>query len=116
MTTNGYELEVLIAPNKAVEPNWDERLTITVGPKEADIVGTSHKALQAAVNYVASLGGGTVTIGAEIRINEGSGFRRDESASRASRLYNLWCGTVYAKKKTPRSVLRIEKISASDIS
>ncbi|MDZ4687750.1 MAG: right-handed parallel beta-helix repeat-containing protein [Planctomycetaceae bacterium] len=48
--------------DNAVEPNWDERLTITVGPKDADIVGTSHKALQAAVDYVANLGGGTVQL------------------------------------------------------
>lgn len=46
----------------AVEPNWDERLTITVGPKDADIVGTTVKALQAAVDYVARLGGGTVKV------------------------------------------------------
>lgn len=46
----------------AVEPNWDERLTITVGPKDADIVGTSSRALQAAVNYVVQFGGGTVKI------------------------------------------------------
>src|SRR5690606_10041902 len=45
--------------DRAVEPKWDEKLTITVGPKDADIVGTSHQALQAAVNYVAELGGGT---------------------------------------------------------
>lgn len=43
-----------------VEPNWNERLTITVGAKDADIVGLSHKAVQAAVDYVAQLGGGTV--------------------------------------------------------
>ncbi|OYW24997.1 MAG: hypothetical protein B7Z55_00590 [Planctomycetales bacterium 12-60-4] len=43
-----------------VEPNWEERLTVTVGPKAADIVGTGHKAVQAAVDYVAALGGGTV--------------------------------------------------------
>ena len=48
--------------DKASEPNWDERLTITVGPKDADLVGTSHKVLQAAVDYVARLGGGTVRI------------------------------------------------------
>lgn len=48
--------------DKRVEPNWEERLTISVGPKDADIVGTSHKAVQAAVNYVASLGGGTVLL------------------------------------------------------
>lgn len=46
--------------DRKVEPNWDERLTITVGPKAADIVGTSHQAVQAAVDYVANLGGGTV--------------------------------------------------------
>ena len=46
----------------AVEPNWAERLSISVGPKQADIVGDNEKALQAAVDYVARLGGGTVTI------------------------------------------------------
>lgn len=45
-----------------VEPNWDERLSISVGPKDADIVGTSHRAVQAAVDYVGSLGGGTVVL------------------------------------------------------
>jgi parallel beta-helix repeat protein len=43
-----------------VEPAWDERLTITVGAKDADIAGNNHKAIQAAVDYVAALGGGTV--------------------------------------------------------
>src|SRR5262249_16421786 len=38
------------------------RLTITVGPKEADLVGTSERVLQAAVDYVARLGGGTVRV------------------------------------------------------
>jgi hypothetical protein len=46
----------------AVEPNWEERLTITVGPKEADIVGATSKALQAAVDYVVRFGGGTVKV------------------------------------------------------
>ena len=46
----------------AAEPNWEEKLSITVGPKDADIVGTSQKALQAAVDYVARLGGGTVKV------------------------------------------------------
>src|SRR5262249_22065008 len=45
-----------------VEPRWKERLTITVGPKEADLIGTTDKVLQAAVDYVACLGGGTVQI------------------------------------------------------
>ncbi len=46
----------------AVEPKWEQGLTMTVGPKDADLVGTSHKVLQAAVDYVAGLGGGTVHV------------------------------------------------------
>lgn len=44
------------------EPDWNERLTITVGPDKADLVGTSDKVLQAAVDYVARAGGGTVHV------------------------------------------------------
>ena len=44
------------------EPNWEERMTITVGPKKADLVGSSDRVLQAAVDYIARLGGGTVKI------------------------------------------------------
>jgi hypothetical protein len=46
----------------ASEPNWSERATITVGPKDADLVGTTDKVLQSAVDYVARLGGGTVKV------------------------------------------------------
>jgi hypothetical protein len=46
----------------AIEPKWDERLTITVGSKDADIVGATEKALQAAVDYVVRFGGGTVKV------------------------------------------------------
>jgi len=46
----------------AVEPDWSERLTITVGPKKADLVGANEKVLQAAVDWVARLGGGTVKV------------------------------------------------------
>lgn len=48
--------------DKRIEPKWDEKLTITVGPKNADISGTSSRAIQAAVDYVARLGGGTVQL------------------------------------------------------
>lgn len=44
------------------EPDWKERLTITVGPKKADLVGDSDRVLQAAVDYVSRLGGGTVRV------------------------------------------------------
>jgi hypothetical protein len=48
--------------DKAVQPDWEERLTVTVGPKDADIVGTDQRAIQAAVDYVARLGGGNVHV------------------------------------------------------
>ena len=44
------------------EPDWEERLTLTVGPKKADLVGSDDKVIQAAVDYIARLGGGTVKI------------------------------------------------------
>jgi parallel beta-helix repeat protein len=46
----------------AVQPKWDEALTVTVGNKDADIIGNDHRAIQAAVDHVARLGGGTVRI------------------------------------------------------
>jgi hypothetical protein len=46
----------------AVGPDWDQSLTITVGPDKADLVGSDQKVIQAAVDYVARLGGGTVKI------------------------------------------------------
>ncbi len=48
--------------DSAVEPNWDERLTISVGNKEGDLIGSNEKVLQAAVDAVARLGGGTVKV------------------------------------------------------
>ena len=48
--------------DNAIRVNWEEHLTVTVGPKDADIVGANQKAIQAAVDYVARLGGGTVKI------------------------------------------------------
>jgi len=44
------------------EPNWDERLTITVGETTGDLTGNSDKVIQAALDYVARLGGGTVKV------------------------------------------------------
>jgi nitrous oxidase accessory protein NosD len=48
--------------DEVVEPAWGERLNITVGISDGDIRGADEKAIQAAVDYVARLGGGTVTI------------------------------------------------------
>jgi hypothetical protein len=44
------------------EPNWEERLTLKVGTKSGDLVGNSDQVIQAAVDYVARLGGGTVQL------------------------------------------------------
>lgn len=44
------------------EPNWDERFTLTVGQDKGDLTGKDDRVLQAAVDYVARLGGGTVKI------------------------------------------------------
>src|SRR5439155_15316729 len=46
----------------SVEPDWKQRVTITVGPKKANLVGSTDRVIQAAVDYVARLGGGTVRL------------------------------------------------------
>lgn len=46
----------------AVEPDWATRLTLTVGTRDAEMVGDDDRVIQAAVSYVARLGGGTVRI------------------------------------------------------
>jgi hypothetical protein len=46
----------------SVEPDWKQRVTITVGPTKADLVGTTDRVIQAAVDYVARRGGGTVRV------------------------------------------------------
>jgi len=45
-----------------VEPSWTQRLTLTVGPNKADLVGSTEKVVQAAVDSIARWGGGTVRI------------------------------------------------------
>jgi nitrous oxidase accessory protein NosD len=44
------------------EPDWKERLLITVGPKKADLVGSTDRVIQAAVDLVTRMGGGTVQL------------------------------------------------------
>ncbi len=46
----------------AAEPDWAERLTIDVGTSKGTIVGSDDKCIQAAVDYIARLGGGTVRL------------------------------------------------------
>ena len=49
---------------RAMPSRMKERPTISVGVRDADIVGHDNRALQAAVDYIANLGGGVVEIGA----------------------------------------------------
>lgn len=48
---------------RAMHAKMKDRPVITVGLRDADIVGADNRALQAAVDYVSGLGGGTVQIG-----------------------------------------------------
>lgn len=49
---------------KAMRSPMRDRPRISVGHRGADIIGTDNRALQAAVDYIGGLGGGTVEIGA----------------------------------------------------
>jgi hypothetical protein len=55
-----FRADVALADDFVFEP---DRAEIRVGIDEGDIRGNDHRALQAAVDYVAGLGGGTVRIG-----------------------------------------------------
>jgi hypothetical protein len=46
----------------SVEPDWKQRMVITVGPDKADLVGATDRVIQAAVDYIARRGGGTVHV------------------------------------------------------
>jgi hypothetical protein len=45
-----------------VEPDWQQRLTITVGRAKADLIGTDQRVIQAAVDSISAQGGGIVKI------------------------------------------------------
>ena len=46
----------------SAEPAWDHHVTITVGQDKAELAGTTDRVIQAAVDYVARRGGGTVRV------------------------------------------------------
>ncbi len=48
--------------DSAVEPSWEQRLTISVGNRDGDLMGATEKVLQAGIDSVARLGGGTVKV------------------------------------------------------
>ena len=46
----------------SAEPDWNQRVTITVGLEKADLIGSTGRVIQAAADYVSRLGGGTVRV------------------------------------------------------
>ncbi len=62
----------------AMHSEMSDRPTIGVGRTDSDLVGSDNRALQAAVDYVAGLGGGTVEIG------EGEYLMRDSLQLRSN--------------------------------
>jgi parallel beta-helix repeat protein len=66
----GEEADVPPAPQaaerqlpKAMHSRMQELPRLRVGAREGDLIGSDNRALQAAVDYIAGLGGGTVEIG-----------------------------------------------------
>jgi hypothetical protein len=52
-TTNEHPVPVKVpraTSGDPIEPEWRESLTLTVGPQKADLVGTTEKVIQAAVD------------------------------------------------------------------
>ena len=84
----------------AVEPDWNQRLTITVGPQKADLVGTTDRVIQAAVDYVARLGGGTV------RVLPGT-YRMRNSVFLQSKVRLLGSGTDSVLVKDPSTTTKL---------
>src|SRR5436190_4292394 len=84
----------------SVEPDWNQCVTITVGAKKADLVGATDRAIQAAVDYVARLGGGTV------RVLPGT-YRMRNSIFLQSKVRLLGSGTDSVLFKEPSATTRL---------
>jgi len=89
--------------DRAVEPEWEERLTITVGNRDADIVGADQRAIQGALDQVARLGGGTV------RVLAGDYRLRNAIVLPSGvRLVGAGAGTVLVKEPSSTSALEAD--------
>lgn len=88
---------------RAMHTAMKDRPRVTVGVRVGDITGADHRALQAAVDYVASLGGGTVEIG------EGD-FRMRDSLHLRSNVVVHGQGekTILRKEKAAVSALKLD--------
>src|SRR5258706_16047385 len=80
-----------------------DRPRVRVGTKEGDVVGADNRALQAAVDYVAGLGGGVVEIGA------GEFLMRDSLHLRANVAVKGTAGkTILRKAKGYSAALKLD--------
>ena len=86
-----------------VEPLWEERFTLTVGTQKGDLVGSDEKVIQAAVDSVARMGGGTVRLGAGT-------FRLRNAVHLASNIRLVGSGpeTVLLKEPSVKTTLRVD--------
>ncbi len=73
---------------------WADKLTVTVGKEKGDVVGQDDKAIQAAVDYVARLGGGTVKVGVGV-------FRLRNAIHLPSGIHLRGCGEETVLTKIP---------------
>lgn len=103
--TGGKRLKAMVpqdetAGHRAVDGDdrervdWVEKLTITVGQKKGDVVGQDDKVIQAAVDYVARLGSGTVKIGPGV-------YRLRNSIHLPSGIHLEGCGAETVLTKIP---------------
>jgi hypothetical protein len=86
------------------EPKWEKQLTLTVGPKKADLVGSDDKVIQAAVDYLCRLGGGTV------KLLPGT-FTLRNAVSLASRIRILGSGPETIVTKIPSETIQLSEDS-----
>ncbi len=87
----------------AMHTEMKERPRISVGIHSGDMTGADNRALQAAVDYVASLGGGTVEIG------PGEYLMRDSLHLRAQVTVHGTSGqTILRKAKSSASALKLD--------
>ena len=88
---------------RAMHAAMKERAHLKVGVRAGDIVGSDHRALQAAVDYVASLGGGAVEIG------EGEFVMRDSLHLRPHvTVRGQGAKTILRKAKAAASALQLD--------
>jgi len=88
---------------QAMHSRMQERPTITVGLRDGDIAGADNRALQAAVDYIAGLGGGVVQIG------EGEFLMRDSLHLRSFvTVRGLRGKTILRKAKAATSPLKLD--------